>query len=120
MRVTCQTVEEFIECLQGNADKILDEIIRVSCLEKPIDGNKRDAVKFEIYLQASAVITASDGGQYLLEVDDFCGIDYRDASKELNGTEEFNKSRKKIKDHCDYVRSYGGSNLKIRPGVINI
>ena len=116
MRVTCNTLNDFITNLRMEPPtSVLQQTVHVSVTERPLDiSDKHKAVKFSIMLQASAVITLEDGGQYLLEYGEDCGMDYRDSSNELLGTERTNGLRKKLVEFCD---DYG---LKIRPGIVQI
>jgi len=112
MRVTCQDIDEFLECLANEKD-VYRDTIRVSIIKRPFDGTKRDAVKFEIILQASAVVTVKDEEQYLLEVGIYCGMDYLDGKAEEKGSEIAADKKQEIKG---YANSRG---WKILPGVID-
>lgn len=113
MRVVCQTVDEFLECLKEEPE-ILQNTVRVSIVERPVDKGPRDSIKYEIVLQASAVVCFEEGGQYLLEVGIDCGTDVRDADPSLDGTIRAQNLKARIKEFAE------NSALKIMPGMIQI
>jgi len=114
MQVTCHELGEFIGNLQHTEpSKVLERVIWVSITSRPLDtSNKRDAVKFGVVFQASAVVNLGDGGQYLLHYGEDCGVDYRDKSQELLGSERSTLLKKKLVEFCD---DFG---LRIRPGIV--
>lgn len=121
MKITAQTVDEFLRCLKAEpSGAVLQNVVRVSVAKRPMDGNsKRDAVKWQVTLQASAVVGIIEdgeeqGGQYLLQVGEECGVDYRDASQETPGTERADELRRMIQDYCD------GHSLRVLPGTIDV
>ncbi len=115
MRITCQDIHEFLECIEAErpsvCKNILQNTIRISRIRKPIDGE----VKFLISIQASTVINLPDDeGQYLLEVGEECGIDYEDASKDMAGSRRATELREMIVEFC---RKHG---LSVLPGIIDM
>ena len=87
MRVVCASVEEFLKCLESEKT-LLQDAVRISIFRNPMDGkNQRDATKFKIILQASAVVNIDEESQYLLEVGKDCGRDIEDAEPTKEGTE---------------------------------
>ena len=116
MRVICNNLDEFISNLKLEpSSSFLQRIVRVSVTERPLDSSsKRDAVKFSINFQASAIVCLEDGGQYLLDFGEDCGLDYRDSSNEPAGTKRAGELRAKLSEFCD---DYG---LGIRPGIIEV
>ena len=115
MRVVCNTVSDFLLNLESEgAERVLQGVVRISVLSTPIGGNKKDAVKFEVVLQASAVVGLVEGGEYLLEVGIDCGIDYMDASHEFEGTRVAEVAKRQIEVHCEK------SGLEVRPGIIDL
>jgi hypothetical protein len=117
MRVTCNTIDEFIENLAAEAPgSVFQNVIRTSRTRRALTQDKYN-VKFEVTFQATAVIDVNMGddvGQYLLEAGEICGIDYEDASQENGGTEKAYELRGKIVDFCR------GKDLDVRPGVIDM
>lgn len=113
MRVICQTVDEFLECLEQEKD-ILQNTVRVSISERPIDKGARDSIKYEIVLQASAVVNIEEGSQYLLEYAKDCGIDVRDADPSLDASYRAKAIKEKIKKFAE------AKALKVMPGFIQI
>lgn len=85
MRVSVGSIAEFIICLESEKT-LFGNTIRWSKFENPVSGTKLTAVKFEVSVHASAVVVQSDGSEYILEADEYCGIDYRDSSNERGGT----------------------------------
>ena len=117
MKVTAQTVDEFLRCLAAEPeDAVLQKAVRVSVVQRPLDGN--DKVRWMITLQASAVVgiieEGEEGGQYLLQVGEECGVDYRDASQETPGTERAYELKGMIEDYCR------GHALRVLPGTIDV
>ena len=115
MRVTCRNVEEFLaDLVLGGDEKILQNAVRVTTFRNPIDGTKRDAVKFSVVLQASAVVLLPNEGEYLLEVGEDCGVDFVDATQDFEGSDHAAELKDRIKGFC---RTHG---LEVRPGLIEI
>ena len=115
MRVTCGTIDEFIENLKALPHgAVFQKVIYVSRTRNSIDGTARNGVRFSVVLQASAVVDLGDDGQYLLEAGEDCGIDYEDSTQERKGTERASELRQKIKRHCE---SHG---IDVRPGIVDM
>lgn len=114
MRVTCQTVDEFCQCLLdaiGKGHSVADGTARFSKLIKS-EGNRRDAPKVEISVHVSAIVQMNEGGDYLLEVEERCGTDYQDASQEYAGSERADS----IKDNLATICQDAG--CVVMPGII--
>jgi len=115
MRIVCNTVVDFLRNLElEGPEAVLQKAVRVSVSSVPLDENKREAVKFSVMLQASAVVCLPEGGEYLLEVGVDCGRDYKDDSHEYEGTRTATAARKRIEEFCE---KHG---LDVRPGVIDL
>ena len=116
MKIVCSTVEEFLENLNDeNPQSFLRGTIQVSVSRNPLDGTKRDAVKFSVNLQASVLVNMpEDEGQYLIEVGEDCGIDYQDASMDLAGSDVAAEKRAQIIEYCE------ANGLRVRPGMIEV
>jgi len=113
MRVNFNSVDDFIlDLSREDRERVYQQAVRVQVSKNPIDGNKRDAVKFQVVFQASAVVATADGGEYIMEVGEDCGIDYRDASNELIGSERADDLRRMVSEFCDH------HGLTLRPGMI--
>ena len=114
MRIVCNTIDELLTNLMIEPPtSVLQSTVHASTSERPIDSSsKYDAVKFGITFQVSAVVCLADGGQYILDYGEDCGIDYRDASQEMIGTARANALRKRLVEFCD---DFG---LRVRPGII--
>lgn len=116
MRVQCSTVDDFITNLRAELPSaIVSKVVYVSQVERSLDsGDPRQATRFTVYVQASCVVDLEDGGQYLLEMAVNCGLDYRDATNEREGTSEAARVRQKLTECCDDL------GLRIRPGVLDV
>ena len=115
MRVICNTLDDFIENLGGyEKDDILQGCVYVDTTKNPVDGNKRTAVKFSVVFQASAVIALPDGGEFLLQMGVDCGTDYHDGTQAMDGTEEADNLRFRLKDFCS------SRGVLVRPGIIDV
>jgi hypothetical protein len=119
MIVTCANVQEFLTDLElqikesGNGC-IVQKCVRFSVGSRPAGEDDRDPVRFVVGIQASAVVSMKEGGEYLLQMGLECGIDYRDSTNELSGTEEASRNEKLIKDFCS------SNGLMVRPGVVQV
>ncbi len=115
MRITCQSIEEFLRCLEAEPpDAVLQKVVRVSRVFRALD-DERPPVKLMVTLQASAVVgIMGEEGQFLLQAGEECGVDYRDSTQEEAGTEKADELRKMIREYCD---RHG---LEVRPGVIDV
>jgi hypothetical protein len=112
MRVRVDSLDDFLDNLRES--RVVQGVVWVSRTENPLDGeNRREAVRFRVDLQASAVCEFGEG-EYLLEYGEYCGIDYRDASQEMEGTDRAAMLRVRLVEHC---REHG---LALRPGVIDM
>ena len=96
MRVTCGTIEDFLENL-ASAESVFQRTVWVSIVKNPHDNG----VKFQIGLQASAVAVYMDGMDTLVEVGIDCGPDYIDASQDFSGTEKAAISKKQISEYSE-------------------
>jgi hypothetical protein len=116
MRVVCTELNDFITNLQVEpTTSVLQQVVHISTNRRPLDNlDKHKAVRFNVTFHASAVVCLDDGGQYLLDYGEDCGIDYEDAEKELTGTQHANSLRKKLIEFCDEC------GLKVRPGIIEV
>jgi hypothetical protein len=111
MRVSVNSIDEFIICLEAEKT-VHNNTLRWAKFENPVNGTKLTAVKFEVSVHASAVIVQADGSEYILEANEFCGIDYKDASNQKAGTEV---EQVLYNGLAGYSKSRG---WRILPGVI--
>lgn len=123
MIITCNSIREFIEEIDAQIKEhgilcVYQKTIRLSVDEVPLRDSEsqssRDVVRWKIVLQATTVLDLRDSGQYLLQAVEVCGIDYRDASNELGGTEELNKKKEMVKSFADHF------SFRVGPGVIQV
>lgn len=113
MRVECQSVSDFLENLKSvPSESVNGKIVYVNLNRNPIDGTKRDAVKFNVVIQAFAVVDIV-GGQYLLVCGEDCGRDYEDSSQEFLGSEKAKELRATLNGFCSE------RGLAIRPGSVS-
>ncbi len=114
MKVECDTLDDFLANLEAeNSGKVYKDTIYVNKISSPLDNqDKRKAVRFLVVLRVSTIIDMGDG-EYLLNMEEECGIDYNDASQEKEGTEVCDVKEKRLKEFCEC------NGLKIRPGVVD-
>lgn len=115
MRVVCPSVEDFIANL-GAAQSLFQDTIWCSIIRRPSPDakNKLEAVKFDVVLQASAVVVFDeDESSALIETGIECGRDYTDADAEDVGTQEALRLKGLLQDYAEQ------RNAKILPGVID-
>lgn len=96
MKVRCETIDEFLTCLQGEST-LFQQMVRVSKNSRPLD---EDGVRYAVDMVATAVVEVGDEGQYLLYMTESCGTDYHDHSKECPGSNRFDHRREKIVSLC--------------------
>ena len=113
MRVVCQTIDEFLLCLKEEK-AVVQNAVRVSISERPVDKGARDSIKYEIVLQAAAVVQIDEYSQYLLEVGIDCGVDVRDSDPSMEASIKARNLKQKIEDFCK------GRELKVLPGMIHL
>ena len=109
MLVTCASIDDLIANLRCG-DDVYGRVVYASISRRRVDPNSD--VKIEVTLQASAVMRNSDGGEYLLQYGERCGVDYHDSSQEMIGSSEANKLHDELRRYCD------GAGLAVRPGVV--
>jgi len=116
MRLVCGSVEDFLfNVLKDGAQNVDRRVIYVDYQKTPFGESKsHDCVKWQILLQSFAIVNAEDGGQFLLQTSVDCGVDYTDASNELNGSKKALDLKKQIEYFCEK------NDLTIRPGIVNL
>lgn len=114
MRVDCLCVADFIQNLTlSGPDCVLDKSIYVNVNRRPFEGDKHSSVKFQVTIQASAVVAVGEDGQYLLSAGEDCGMDYEDSSQEKTGSEKALELRKALETFCSVL------GITIRPGIVS-
>lgn len=110
MRVTCATVEEFLTNLGSvQPSDVFQQRVYVSRTPRRVD---EAGVKIAVTLHASAVISL-EGGEYLLDYGEDCGLDYEDASQQYDGTNAASMRKAAIAAVCERL------GLKVMPGVVD-
>ncbi len=113
MRVVCVTIDDFLENLDKEPkEAVYRGIIYVDVIRQPIDSSKRNAARFSVVFQASAVIDVKEG-QFLLEMSEDCGTDYNDATQEMIGTNAAKGLKEILEKYCSE------KGLVVRPGVVD-
>jgi hypothetical protein len=113
MKVACETVDQFLDNLEYvGPSGLFESTVWVNINRRPLDGSRRDALKFDVTIQASAVIR-KDGDEYLLVVGEVCGRDYEDSTQEKTGSARATDLRSKIVEVC------GSKGWSVRPGSVS-
>lgn len=119
MRVEVAAIDEFLEHLRAvGPGRVFGGTVYCSTFHRPIDGDKRSALKFSVVIQASAVVDvpSKDGreaGQFVLDGAEDCGRDYCDQSGEKAGSERAAELRAKLYHWCVENK------IELMPGVVS-
>lgn len=105
-------MEDFLAALAVESS-IWQSTMRVNISKRPIDEGGRNATRFAVVLQASAVVLLPEGAEYLLEVGLRCGTDYHDSSNEMVGSETAEVLKKQLEAFA------GERSWRILPGVMS-
>lgn len=112
MRVTCKTVDEFLEnLLSEGGDHVFQKVVRCSTTRRPMD---LDLVRWQVNFQVSTVIDLNEDGQYLLEAGEDCGMDYEDADAESKGMDKATSLKNQVGGCCEEMC------LRLLPGIIDL
>jgi hypothetical protein len=115
MKVECHRLDDFLvnvsRELEGKGS-VYSGVVYLNVIQTPLEGTKRDAVRFLVVFRVSTIIDLADG-QYLLVAEEECGIDYHDASDEKGGTKQAKILEKQLNYFCK------NSGLSIRPGTVD-
>lgn len=113
MRVTCGTVQEWLENLEHyGRGAVFGHCVWVDVSRRGIDtSDLRHCVKMAVAVQATAVVELGGEGQMLLMVGEDCGMDYRDVSQELEGS-------LRAESLVQQIRKWCGSDIKVLPGTV--
>lgn len=108
MRVVCDSVEDFLANLKKDSGNIYRNIVYFS-----ITNKEESEVKKTVGVQSSAVIDSEEGGQFIVELGLYCGIDYSDHTQDFEGTEAAKSIRTIIANFCN------SHDLEVRPGIVD-
>lgn len=119
MRVVCSTIEETIERLKADGPgNTYNRELNVSKTREPIEGDRRGsnkAVRFRVTLHMSAVVNRDEqGGQFLVECGEDCGVDYEDSVPETQGSQRAFELETKIRQFA------ADCGLKVKPGILRL
>lgn len=106
MKITIETLAEFISEIEKEADRIHEKTVRIRQIKDRVNE-----VVLECGYVATAVVSDGGGGGYLLRYEESCG---RDVESQLTGTEKTTDAVDFITDKCD------GLGLHVRPGEIEL
>ncbi len=112
MRITNQSVDEFLESLQ-DVELVFDGTVRISINKNAVEGQGRTPVKFDVVIQVATVVVIDEESSYLLEAGEMCGIDYEDSSEERGGSKRAVELKERVKA---FAASKGWRTL---PGIIS-
>jgi len=112
MRVKTQTLHDFLENISSSSG-VVDDIVWMDAIENPLDGDRRNAVKWLVEFHAYAVCQLGDG-EFLLEMNIHCGIDYHDSSNEREGKRSLERLRDALIEQCNE------RGLTVRPGAVDM
>jgi len=112
MRVKTQTLKDFLENI-STASGVVDSTVWVDTIKNPLDGNRKEAAKWVVEFNAYAVCQIGDG-EFLLEMNASCGMDYHDASQDYEGSEKADELKSGLIGRCD---EWG---LVVRPGTVDM
>jgi len=113
MRITCSTLDGFLENLRTSA--VYQGLVFVEREARPLNGTtKRDATSFEIGLRVATVIEYEDGGQALLEAVEVCGVDRLTRDGDQEGTRLQTELIKQLNQVCN------DKGLQVRPGMLDL
>lgn len=111
MKVSCFSLDDFIECLK-NENPPYQSTIRCNIIRRPIDRTVRDSSQYGVVFQASAVIQPNDESEFILEMGFDCGKDYEDADKDMAGSETAKSLKSKLQEYAV------ANGLRVLPGII--
>lgn len=113
MRVSCFTLEDFLENLE-TTQAVFDDTVRFSIIRRPVDKEGRNALKFLVVAQASVVVQC-ETAEYILELGLDCGFDYNDSDPETPGSDR----AKEIRSAIEFKLKSMGKTWVLKPGVID-
>jgi hypothetical protein len=106
MLVTCKSVDDFLANLE-QADNLFEDAVRIDVTRRQLDE-----VRYAVVFQASCVVQTDDGGEYILQVGEECGVDYEDTTQDFGGTDSAADVRHRVTDFCK------SRQFKVLPGTI--
>lgn len=114
MRVSCDTVEDFLANLSDvRSDDVILKTLYLGVNRRYRGADrKEDCLIVEHTIQLSAVVRLDDGTEYLLVAGEGCGLDHLD-TEERDGSRRLESLRERINDYCIE------SGLRVKPGVVS-
>lgn len=113
MRVTTNSIDDFLANLRAiDAKQVFQSIVYVDVRRTPMSGDS-NGTRSSVVMQATAVVTLPEGGEYLLVGGEPCGFDYKDNGGEYPGSERAGELRTEIERYCGTV------GLAVRPGAVS-
>ena len=109
MLVTCSDLGSFLI----NIERALEDGDKVGILYVDVSERGDNPTVVGIDLQIGTVVETEDEREYLLKMGMNCGIDYRDASQELNGSKAVEELMSQLESFCT------SNGLEIRPGILD-
>lgn len=106
MRITCETLEDFLENLTGH--EVYQDTIWVNRTTKRVDSLVTDSA-----IEASAVIVRSDESEAIIQWGQDCGHDLDTADGHRNGTE------KQVELYTNLQAYATPRGLKLLPGILS-
>jgi len=105
MRITCHTIEAFIDNLR------MGEVFEKSVW---VDENTREISEHKVLcnIQASAVVSAKGGGEFLVQYGEDVGFDFTDGEPQREGSEAVAHRKGYLKECCEDM------GLVVRPGIL--
>ncbi len=113
MRITCNSINDFLRHLDQNPAAIYGQVVYVDVNRRCIDGEAKPKVRWLVGIQVSAIMGMGDEGQCLLQAAENCGLDYEDSSQEKAGTIKMKALREALEDRCVDLK------LRLMPGVVS-
>lgn len=116
MMVTCESADAFVTNLQNalrSGSTVVGGTVWLDRNRRPLDGDKRHAVRWEVFVQAGCVVDLGVEGQFLLRYGELVGWDYEDNTKDFAGSRAADAVVEKIEKQC------GMLGLRVLPGMVS-
>lgn len=115
MRISCQSIDDFITNLKVHANSVYRKVIYVDRVREPLNGSTySDCSAWDIGFSANCLIVGSDAIESLLSVSEYCGVDRDSQPVSDVGTANFHEFVKQLTAFCAQV------DLQIMPGTLEI
>lgn len=113
MRISCQTVEDFLKNIEG--ETVYQDTVFVEKTRTSMNGSSpRDATSFQVYFRIGCVLEYADSGQSMIDCVEDCGIDRHTCDGDLSASERCESLRMKVEEVCQK------SGLRVRPGMLDV